>query len=299
MLPLNRFVDFFRCFSATEIIAILYWHFLRKDLSVHHVNLHHALVVVIHCSDKGFLLKRIRQLIVIDFEENHCVLAIQLRKNTSDFFIFNQIFIRKDYADLVAKMKIAITPEQSPLIIDAGANIGCATLFFYAYFNHAQIIGVEPETSNFEMLKKNVEANHLKNVILKRAALWNTLAKLHLKSDFRDQSHAAFRVEESGGVSVGEGLPGCTVTQLTELVNYNEVTLLKIDIEGAEKIIFEDKKYLQSFLPHTRLIAVEVHEEMISESEITGILNEFHFVCEKSGEYLIGVNTTFAENAVS
>ncbi len=44
---------------------------------------------------------------------------------------------------------------QPKLIIDAGANVGFASLWFLQRFPNTEIIAIEPESSNCEMLKKN------------------------------------------------------------------------------------------------------------------------------------------------
>lgn len=294
---MRRLLNVFRCFSAVELLLIIYHHFIRKDLNKRKTYLHHALITVIHCSDNDFQLKCREGEMEINFESNGNRLTGYLRENTSDFFVFNQIFIRKDYEFLLQRMKLLLPADQNMIIIDAGANTGLAALCFYSVFEFARIICVEPEKSNFTMLEKNIAANNIKNYLLKKAALWNVTANLVLRNDFRNQSNMAFRVEAFANNKDSDmHVEAYTVPQLTALMDGSEIALLKMDIEGAEKILFKDKSCLENFLPKTRFLAVEVHEEMISEAEVIATLQEFDFVCEKTGEYVMGINQAFLKN---
>src|SRR5205809_677357 len=42
-----------------------------------------------------------------------------------------------------------------PVIVDAGANIGAATILFHSQFPEAHIVAIEPEPGNFAILSKN------------------------------------------------------------------------------------------------------------------------------------------------
>ena len=52
------------------------------------------------------------------------------------------------YREIVARGAV-------PLIVDLGANIGTATLFFVEQFPEARIEAVEPDRANFELLRHN------------------------------------------------------------------------------------------------------------------------------------------------
>ena len=75
----------------------------------------------------------------------------ELRDNESDKAIFFQVFYEKQY-DLYR-----IDFPDAQRIIDGGANIGCASVYFSLRFPKAQILAIEPENNNFSLLKKNAE----------------------------------------------------------------------------------------------------------------------------------------------
>lgn len=86
-----------------------------------------------------------------------------LRTNTTDAPTFSQIFIQKDY-----DLQMGIKPK---LIIDGGANVGYASVWFTNKFSKAKIFAVEPEDENFKILKSNTK--NYANVKLIKAGLWH------------------------------------------------------------------------------------------------------------------------------
>lgn len=73
------------------------------------------------------------------------------------------MFVEQEYAFEPA------TP--TPRIIDAGANIGMATLFFKTMWPEASVDAFEPSPASFRLLERNVTDNRLTNVRLHAAAL--------------------------------------------------------------------------------------------------------------------------------
>ena len=72
---------------------------------------------------------------------------VYIRENSSDTAVFNQVFYRNEY-----NIELKEEPE---IIIDCGANIGLASVYFANKYPGALIIAIEPEPSNYEMLIKN------------------------------------------------------------------------------------------------------------------------------------------------
>lgn len=71
---------------------------------------------------------------------------IHLRLKTSDMLTFVHVFLRGEY-----DVEIAKTPT---IIVDAGANIGLMSIFYANKYPDAKIISLEPDRSNFTLLKK-------------------------------------------------------------------------------------------------------------------------------------------------
>lgn len=197
------------------------------------------------------------------------------RKESSDLEVFNQVWGRKEYSkatDVLLRM-----PHCKPLtIIDAGANVGYTTVFFKNLFPDASIFSIEPDEANFKMLQYNIEINNLKNIFLIKAGLWkyNYKSNLVVLTDFRDKREWSFQVEETEEIT---GLKGIGILDLIKQHNIKQIDFFKIDIEGAEKFLFEDKVKTMEFLAITKVIAIEIHDELVSRKLIYDILAENNF----------------------
>jgi UDP-N-acetylglucosamine transferase subunit ALG13 len=77
------------------------------------------------------------------------------------------------------------------------------------------------------------------------------------------------------------------------------IDLLKIDIEGGERYIFNEAREGLEFLAITRVIAIEIHDEYQIEDRIQAILRDAGFVISHSGEYLVGVREVVAHQSTS
>lgn len=145
--------------------------------------------------------------------------------------IYKEIFMERLYA-FDAK-------NTRPRILDAGANIGLATLFYKYCYPEAEIECFEPDPKNCELLKRNIQENKLTKVGVHELALSDragTITFYTLKSaasggdigggtnlDLRRSSHAKSDIAK-------------TTVPCAPLSNYlkQPADLLKIDIEGAE-----------------------------------------------------------------
>src|SRR6266566_1600725 len=89
---------------------------------------------------------------------------LRLRANSTDFLGFLQVFDPCQYdtrhlrreADLRARYDAILRTGERPLIVDAGANIGMAALYYRDVYPEAAILCIEPEGSNFTELSCNV-----------------------------------------------------------------------------------------------------------------------------------------------
>jgi FkbM family methyltransferase len=138
------------------------------------------------------------------------------------------------------------------LIVDAGANTGMASLFFASIYPTAKIIAIEPEASNFELLRENCAS--WENITPIRAAVWPTDANVVISN--QDAEKWAFSVTLSSDVNAG--IPTITIPQIIAQNEVNHIDLLKLDIEGAEHELFGESS--EVWLPSVKFIAIELHD---------------------------------------
>lgn len=208
---------------------------------------------------------------------------IFLRMPSSDVAIFDKVFIRKEF-----DFKVKRHPD---VIIDAGANIGLSSIYFANNYPGARIIAIEPEESNFEILIKNVAA--YKNITPVKAALWyeNTTIKLFDPG----QGKWGFIVKGQDAHKGKDGNPLCDVLGLTinnvmEKFEISHIDILKIDIEGAEKEVFN---HSHSWIEKVDSLIVELHDSIK-----TGCKRSFYNGTNGfDDEWTLGEHVLLARNA--
>lgn len=171
---------------------------------------------------------------------------IYLRLRTTDVSLFEEIIIESEYR--------FETSKRPRVIVDAGANIGLTSVFFANRFPEAKIVAIEPEQSNYVMLKRN--AAHYSNIFPVQGALWREDGTLSL-SDPGTGNWGYQTREKREGDAVEGSVRGMTVDKLMEQYGWDYIDILKIDIEGSEKEVFETSA---SWIDRVGVIIVELHD---------------------------------------
>lgn len=200
---------------------------------------------------------------------------VYMRTKSSDIPTYHQVFLGSEYDVDVAKVP--------GTIIDAGANVGFTSLFFAHKYPTARIFAIEPETSNFKLLKKNVAP--YKNIIPIQAALWNLNTQIIIsdpgsgKWGFQTRSPS----ENNSGATV-ERVAGKTLDSLMKEYAIDAVDILKVDIEGAERRVFEDAS---NWIDKIGVLMIELHDQIAPLCTETVLNATAHF------EYEYTRNETF------
>lgn len=171
---------------------------------------------------------------------------VSLRMDTSDFCA---------YCDVLICQTRRYDPEGldfSPAtIVDAGAHIGMASILFARRYPLAKIIAIEPEPSNFALLLKNTAS--YKNIVPICAALWKEDGEVTLgRSDVHVKG--AFQVVENGEIRAR----AMTMETLMRETGIQSIDILKVDIEGSEKEVFDTCNWIDN----VRVIAIELHDRV-------------------------------------
>jgi FkbM family methyltransferase len=171
---------------------------------------------------------------------------VTLRIRTTDVSGYDQILLRGHYG-----LPLPFVPKT---IVDLGANIGMASLYYAHAYPEARIVAVEAEASNFEVLLRNVRP--YPTILPIHAAIWNRDGEVAMTTP----------PEADGGIDKtiftaheGEGtrVRAITMRTLMEDAHISSIDLLKVDIEGAEKEVFETAR---EWIQNVRCIAIELHD---------------------------------------
>lgn len=170
--------------------------------------------------------------------------SLTLRPHYGDLAILYEVFSQHAYEFNAAELP----PESVRWIIDAGANIGFASLFLAARYPNARILAVEPHPDNFALLKANT-AREPRIIPIAACLTGKPGQEVFITTEGRG-SH--FQMNRAGE---GVRVPGRTIDELLAAHGFDAIDLLKIDVEGAEREIFADAP----FLARTRAIVAELH----------------------------------------
>lgn len=214
------------------------------------------------------------------FSQNKTIVAkikdlphpIFLRARSSDLEVLIKVFSYREYS-----LPLLKAPSS---ILDGGANVGFASLFFATQFPEAKIIAVEPDLGNLAVLKRNVAS--YPNIHIVDAALWNENGSIELEDPGMD-AHA-FRISGLTDVRTKSlrSVRAVSIESLQQECGIQKFDLVKLDIEGAEKQVLTG-----TWLGQTQVLVVELHDRFVA-----GCSRRFYQAIDGyDGDYLFGENT--------
>lgn len=147
------------------------------------------------------------------------------------------------------------------LIVDAGGYIGTAAIAFASRFPDAQVVSIEPSSDNISILRLNIE--RFPNVEVRHAALGPEAGgTITLRS--RATGAWGFTILEKPDNSAElSDLEDVRLTSLDEVEREmgRPIIFLKLDIEGAEKHIFDSNDATLQAIP---LLFIELHDRIMA-----------------------------------
>lgn len=167
-----------------------------------------------------------------------------LRPNRFDEEIYESIVYEQEYGFIQYLKEVRV-------IIDAGANIGVSAVCFAIEHPQAVIYAIEPEKENFAMLRRNTET--YPNIIPLNCAL---MGRVGHGSILDCGSSLGYQIDGSR-----DGEVDCiSISSLCAQQGISHIDILKIDIEGAEKEVFEAAA---DWIDQVDILVTELHERLI------------------------------------
>lgn len=202
---------------------------------------------------------------------NHVAATIALRRDTTDFKVFDEIFVEQAYAPCVAGLPDGLGRVT---LIDLGANIGLSVLSITQQLaaralEVVEIIAVEPDPDNFRLLAENLRRTGLADrctAIRAFAGAELAFATLH------DSGNGAWGMRM--GPLADTGIPVLPLAEIAGSVKASVPIVLKCDIEGGERELFLHIRDWEHLIPY---ILLELHTEFLSVQEMFACLNSSAF----------------------
>jgi FkbM family methyltransferase len=214
--------------------------------------------------------------------------TVALRRGTSDLATFGQVFGNNEYNlrrlarwhDILA----LYSHIERPLILDLGANIGLATLYFAKNWPKAHIIAVEPDKGNFRLLKANIEG--MSNIKPIEGAVASEDGAVQIANpDDEAWTRRTERVNSIGPNSI----PAYSMKSLMGFAPEAQPFIAKIDIEGFESELFSrDTEWIKAF----PIIIIELHDWMLPGQGTSS--NFLRLIASEKRDFLI-----IGENIIS
>lgn len=162
-----------------------------------------------------------------DLHFNNQDFKVKIRSQ-ADKSVLKEIFELGEYKEIEPIIKSAKTP-----ILDAGAQAGFFSLYCRALNSDVLIYALEPDENNLAALEDNLNLNDIKNVEIIPAALAGKsgLRDFYISTD--THNHSLFKVLAPQITKTAK----VKASGLADFLNeqgINKVSLLKLDIEGAE-----------------------------------------------------------------
>jgi FkbM family methyltransferase len=208
-------------------------------------------------------------------------LNFYLRKQGSDLQVAHQIFFLKEYLPVLNFM--ISKGFKVDTFLDLGANIGLTSLFVHNLFPEIKIAAVEPDEGNYQMLLRNFKQAKLVHPITFNRAIWSEETILKLSRNFADGQDWAINVVTEDSSSQDE-VETITMQSLLTTLGWEHIDLLKVDIEGAEGVLFDADLNDLGFLQRVSVVAMELHEGLVNSKKIIDLLSQNGFNYFLTGE---------------
>lgn len=165
-------------------------------------------------------------------------------------------------------------------ILDLGAHKGVFSIYAALSGTESLVYAVEPSSTNYQFLQRNLKLNAVNNVITKKAAVWTTTAEAALSIHEASWAHSLV-IPGATQCSEYETVPTISLDALLDWTG-GHLDLLKVDIEGAEYEVLMNAN--PATLRNIYRIVVEYHaipSKSIDQlhAQLVAFLEESGFYC--------------------
>lgn len=169
---------------------------------------------------------------------------VRLRAHTSDYYVVTDTF-----CGLYHLPPSSLAPRT---VFDLGANIGLTIAHYAALFPGAKIVGVELDAGNFAVCQENI-SSYGERCMAVCGAVWPTDGEVAYRRRRGNELGFAVGASDEGDEVVVHTV---TIDSLFARTGWETVDFVKMDIEGAERVVLADAG---EWVTKVGCISVEVH----------------------------------------
>ena len=178
---------------------------------------------------------------------------------------YDGLFISPEYGNQVEFNSAPLEPfkNRRGKIIDVGANIGMMSIILSQEFDCTEIICFEPVKGSCEMADKNLQICGIPHKAY-NLAISNFNGKMGFNENGNSQNSKLSLDEKQNTVE----------TRTLDSYEFNDVILIKIDVEGHEVEVMEGS--IETIKRNSPVVLLEYHKEA-SANRIFEIINELNY----------------------
>ena len=183
--------------------------------------------------------------------------SFEFSDSSAFLFSMQEQFLEKTY--------LFKAQSDTPFIIDCGANIGLASLYFLTIFPKATVMAFEPDKNIYGVYIRNMESFSLTDSVqVFNSAVWVENTELNFFADNSLAGSLEFDAQKKGN------LQKVNAIRLKDILRNKKIDFLKIDIEGAEfSVIFD----IEDELKNVECLFLEYHNIVGRPEKLSAILS--------------------------
>lgn len=196
------------------------------------------------------------------------------RDNGSDRQMISEVLLHEAYSPPASLEQGSVAH-----VVDLGANIGCASIYFSGVFPKARILAVEPVAETAAVLEQNlarndVSATTLQSAVARKSGPVTLFVSEWWASSTTTRKVAQRRASQSSRPeatlnSEQRTVPGVSIGELFETHGLSSVDILKIDVEGAEEELLQGS---EPWLSIVKAVVMEFHDKDVDSSHSREVL---------------------------
>lgn len=185
------------------------------------------------------------------------------RPGTSDLTMYAEIICHRAFRCLDGV-------RDATLILDCGANAGYSSAYFLSRYPQATVIAIEPDPDNFKLLERNL-APYVGRYQAIHSAIWSHPTGVVLSEDRLGVGNECARTVRPVRPGERPAMNTLDIGTILDRSGFERVSILKMDIEGAERLVFESN--YERWLPRVDNIVIDLEDtecQRVFEKAIAG-----------------------------
>jgi FkbM family methyltransferase len=173
------------------------------------------------------------------------------RPGTSDLSMFAEVICHRAFR--------CLDPIKSAqLILDCGANVGYSSAYFLSRYPESTVIAIEPDTGNFGMLERNLipYGDRYHGIC---SAIWSHSTGMVLSQERLGAGDECARTVRPVRTDEKPDFMAIDIGTILDRSGFDRISILKVDIEGAERIVFESN--YERWLSRVDSLVIELHSQ--------------------------------------